>query len=50
MIKVELTEAEWSHLLNAAALAPYAQIAPLIQKIVEQIKETQKQPDLRAVS
>lgn len=38
---VELTEEEWTRLLNAAALAPYAQIAPLIQKVVQQLQEQQ---------
>ncbi len=37
-MKVELTEEEWTRLLNAAALAPYAQIALLIQSIVAQLQ------------
>lgn len=38
---VDLTEEEWSRLLNAAALAPYAQIAPLIEKVAIQIRQNQ---------
>lgn len=38
-MKVELTPEEWNRLLNAAALAPYSQIAPLIQKVVEQLQK-----------
>jgi hypothetical protein len=37
-MKIELTEEEWTRLLNAAALAPYAQIAPLIQNVVQQLQ------------
>jgi hypothetical protein len=36
---VDLTEQEWNQLLNCATLAPYAQVAPLIQKIVQQLQE-----------
>jgi hypothetical protein len=42
---VTLTEEEWIRLLNAAALAPYAQIAPLIQNVVKQIQD-QKPPSV----
>jgi len=35
---VTLTEEEWTKLLNAAALAPYVQIAPLIQNVVQQLQ------------
>jgi hypothetical protein len=51
MIKIELTEQEWSILLSAAALAPYGQIATLIQKVVEQIQVAKKSdPTLKVVS
>ncbi len=43
-MQVELTEQEWTVLLNAAALAPYAQIAPLIQKVITQIQEKKAAP------
>jgi hypothetical protein len=36
-VKVELTEEEWTRLINCAALAPYREVAPLIQKIMEQL-------------
>jgi hypothetical protein len=38
MMKVQLTEDEWARLLNAAALAPYAQIAPVIAKVLSQLQ------------
>ena len=44
-MKIELTEEEWSRLLNAAALAPYIQIAPLIQKVIEQINQQKQQQE-----
>jgi hypothetical protein len=44
---VELTEQEWATLLNAAALAPYAQIAPIIAKTMEQL-QTQKRQEQSA--
>ena len=34
---VTLTEEEWTRLLNAAALAPYIQVAPIINKIMQQL-------------
>ncbi len=36
-MRAELTEEEWSRLLNYAALAPYREVAPLIQKVMEQL-------------
>jgi hypothetical protein len=36
---VDLTVEEWNRLLNAAALAPYAQIAPIISKVVAQCNQ-----------
>jgi len=36
---VELTEQEWNVLLNSAALAPYAQVAALIQSVVQQLQK-----------
>ncbi len=47
-MKVELTEQEWNHLLNCAALAPYAQVQPLITKVVKQLAE-QMPPDTKPV-
>ncbi len=41
---VTLTEEEWTRLLNAAALAPFAQIAPLIQNVVKQLQEQKPPP------
>ncbi len=38
-MKVELTEQEWNHLLNCAALAPYAQVQSLIVKIAKQLAQ-----------
>jgi hypothetical protein len=43
-VKVELTEEEWSRLLNAAALAPYAQIALVIQNVVQQLQAAKQGP------
>ncbi len=42
---VELTDQEWNALLNSAALAPYAQVASVIQNVVQQL---QKQATLPA--
>ena len=36
-MKVELTEEEWTRLLNCASSASYREVAPLIQKIMEQL-------------
>ena len=38
-MNIDLTKEEWNVLLNAAALAPYAQIAPLLHKISGQFAE-----------
>ncbi len=38
-MKVDLTEQEWNQLLNCAALAPYAQVQPLIVKIAKQLAD-----------
>jgi hypothetical protein len=43
-MKIELTEAEWGRLLNAAALAPFNQIADLIAKVGEQIQKQKAAP------
>jgi hypothetical protein len=45
MIKIELTQEEWSRLLNCAALAPFVQVASLIEKIAKQIQDGQKEVD-----
>jgi hypothetical protein len=44
---VELTEEEWGKLLNCATLAPYSQVAFLIQKIMPQLQkqQTESPPD-----
>ncbi len=42
---ITLTEEEWTRLLNAAALAPYAQIAPLIQNIVQQLQVAKQETE-----
>jgi hypothetical protein len=39
---VDLTEEEWGRVVNAMALAPYAQIAPLIEKVAMQIRNQQR--------
>jgi hypothetical protein len=44
MMKVELTQEEWGKLLNCAALAPYSQVAELIQKVVAQIQKQAQPP------
>jgi len=36
-MNITLTEEEWYRLLNCAALAPYAQVQPLIAKISDQL-------------
>jgi hypothetical protein len=38
---VQLTEQEWVIFLQAAGLAPYNQIAPLMQKITQQLAQQQ---------
>jgi hypothetical protein len=49
MMKVELTEEEWTRFLNAAALAPYAQIAPVLSKVLSQL-QTIKQTTVHATN
>jgi hypothetical protein len=49
MIRIELTEEEWSRALNAIALAPYIQVAQLIEKIARQVQE-QKQAEVSATN
>jgi hypothetical protein len=39
MKTVELTEQEWNALLQCASLAPYAQVAPLIVSVVQQLQK-----------
>ena len=42
-MNVELTEQEWAVLLNAAALAPYGQIAPVIGEVMQQLQPKKEQ-------
>ena len=39
MIKVELTQQEWILLLNAAALAPFREIAQVFVKVQDQLQK-----------
>jgi hypothetical protein len=39
MIKIELTEEEWSRALTMIGQGPYVQVAQLIEKIARQIQE-----------
>jgi hypothetical protein len=41
---VNLTEQEWNQLLNCAALAPYAQVQPLITKVAKQLSAQLPKP------
>jgi hypothetical protein len=41
---VELTEQEWNALLQCAALAPYAQVAGLINNVVQQLQKQATPP------
>ncbi len=36
-MKVELTEEEWTRLLNFVAQAPYREVAPLIKRVMDQL-------------
>jgi hypothetical protein len=36
-MNVSLTEEEWTRLLNCASFAPYREVQPLIQKVMEQL-------------
>lgn len=43
MLNVSMTAEDWTTLLNASAMAPYSQIAPIIAKVSDQlVKEQQK--------
>jgi hypothetical protein len=42
MITVQLTEEEWNRVINAMALAPYSQVAPLLEKIAKQLVDSKK--------
>ena len=46
-MKIELSDEEWGKVLNAMALAPYAQIAPLMAKMFSQLQEQEikKEPE-----
>lgn len=43
MIKVELSKEDWQRLLNAAALAPYAQIAPTLERLAAQLQSPKEE-------
>jgi hypothetical protein len=47
MMKVELTQEQWNVLLNSAALAPYAQIAALLQNVVQQLQKQAAPTDVQ---